>query len=286
MHADPSEVCRLAAVSSSSLVAAGLFALFLPGLVACGGGGDGGDIDNTIPTADAGIPTPLPDAEPQPTRMYVHTDTTLYLIDDIGFSLTEIGTFDAPEGDRMTDLAITPDGEIYTISKTALYRVDRETANVSFIANIDGAMNVGMTFLLDGTLLATDKSGGVRKIDPQSGVVTELGSFGSGYATAGDLVAVADGSMYAISDEGPMGNEDVNNVLVTIDPETGLFIESIGQIGFGRVFGSAVANNRIYAFTDEGHVIEINPVNGVGTLRKTYDIGFWGAGVTPRAVIE
>ena len=164
---------------------------------------------------------------------------------------------------------------------------DPDTAQATQVGPVPGTANVGMTFLTDGTLLATDKAGGVRKIDPSTGDVTEMGEFGSGYATAGDLVAVADGRMFAISDEGPQGNEDVNNVLIRIDPQTGAFMESIGQIGFGRVFGSAVANNRIYAFTEEGHVIEINPVNGVGTLRRTYDtVTFWGAGVTPTAVID
>ena len=93
--------------------------------------------------------------------------------------------------------------------------------------------------------------------------------------------------MFAISDSGPVGNEEENNVLITINPETGAFVESIGQIGWGRVFGSAVANNRVYAFTDEGYVIEINPVNGVGTQRAYFEnVSFWGAGVTPRAAIE
>jgi hypothetical protein len=228
--------------------------------------------------------------------MFVHTDDTLYQIDDLNFALTEVGPFNAPNQERMTDLAVTPDGEIYTVSSStsttasALWKVNPSTGQATRVGDVgavDEAPNVGMTFLIDGTLLATDKTGGVRKIDPANGNVTEVGEFGSGYATAGDLVGVEDGRMFAISDEGPNGNEDVNNVLITIDPQTGAFIESIGQIGWGRVFGSGVANNRIYAFTDEGYVIEINPSNGVGTERAYYsNISFWGAGVTPRAAID
>ncbi len=230
---------------------------------------------------------PGADAGPRPTRMFVHTADKLFVMDDINFALSEVGEFAAPENDRMTDLAVTPDGEIYTLSSSALYRVNRDTAQATKVADVAGLSNVGMTFLIDGTLLATDKDGGVRKINPQTGAVTEVGEFGSGYATAGDLVAIADGRMFAISDTGPQGNEDVNNVLIVINPETGAFVESVGQIGWGRVFGSAVANGKIYAFTDEGYVIEINPANGVGTQRALYeDVSFWGAGVTPRAAIE
>ena len=251
------------------------------------------DDDGSLGTADSGVPmidasiTPIVDAAPLVTRMYVHTRDKLYIIDDMNFSLTEVGDFNPENGSSMLDLAITPDGEIYTLSRDALFKVDRNTAQATKIGDVAGDFNVGMTFLIDGTLLATDANGGVRKIDPQTGAVTELGSFGSGYATAGDLVGIADGRMFAISDMGPNGDEETNNVLITINPDTGVFVESIGQIGFGRVFGSAVANNKVYAFTDEGYVIEINPSTGVGTERAFFEnVSFWGAGVTPRAGIE
>jgi hypothetical protein len=282
---------RLRSVSMNSISQSSA-ALFLFSILAagCGTDGDSGDLP------DAGSTTPQIDAGPTPIRMFVHTSDTLYLIDDINFALTEVGDFNAPGGERMTDLAITPDGEIYTVSSStstttsALWKINADSGQATRVADVGevgGQPNVGMTFLIDGTLLATDKTGGVRKIDPTTGIVTELGEFGSGYATAGDLVGIEDGRMFAISDDGPQGNEDVNNVLITINPETGAFVDSIGQIGWGRVFGSAVANNRIYAFTDEGYVIEINPSNGVGTERALYsDISFWGAGVTPRATIE
>ncbi len=248
---------------------------------------DSGQLADAGPGGAPDARLPVADAAPQPTRMYVHTDEKLFLMDDLNFALTEVGSFNAPEGDRMNDLAVTPDGEIYTLSSSALYRIDRETAQATHVADVNGTSNVGMTFRIDGTLLATDKDGAVRSINPNTGQVTELGEFGSGYATAGDLVGVADGRLFAISDTGPNGNEDVNNVLITIDPNTGAFLESIGQIGWGRVFGSAVANGRIYAFTDEGYVVEINPSNGVGTQRAFYEnVSFWGAGVTPRATIE
>jgi hypothetical protein len=269
-----------------------LFALTACCAYGCGTSSDSGEIPNT-PDASSEVVQPDANNTEVGVSMFVHTADTLFRIDNQNFALLEVGPFNTPDDARMTDLAITPDGEIYTLSSpsgdtpSGLYRVDGGSGQATRIADVGGQLNVGMTFLIDGTLLATDKRGGVRKIDPLTGEVTEIGDFGSGYATAGDLVAIDDGRMFAISDEGPMGNEDENNVLIQIDPQTGSFIESIGQIGWGRVFGSAVANKKIYAFTDEGYVIEINPVNGVGTQRAHYsDIRFWGAGVTPRAGID
>lgn len=256
----------------------------------CRTDGDSGELPDGSVTSD-----PDADLGPETIRMFVHTRDTLYRIDDQNFALIEVGPFNAANDESMTDLAITPDGEIYTISsststtKSVLWRVDANSGQATHVADVgevDEQRNVGMTFAIDGTLLATDQTGGVRKIDPQTGQVTEIGEFGSGYSTAGDLVGIEDGTMFAISDTGPNGNEETNNVLITIRPDTGAFISSIGQIGWGKVWGSAVANNKIYAFTEEGYVIEINPTNGVGTQRAFYsDIKFWGAGVTPRAAI-
>jgi outer membrane protein assembly factor BamB len=254
-------------------------------VVACGGGdSDNGGVDSGIAGQDA---QPSADAALRAERMYVHTAQELYVIDDITFEVILIGEFNAPGGQNMTDLAVTPDERIFTVSSDKLYEVDPDTAQATYVADVAGTLNVGMTFLADGMLLATDKDGAVRSVNTLTGEVQEIGAFGGSYATAGDLVAVADGRMFAISDKGPNGNEDQSNVLLTIDPSTGEYIEAIGQIGFGRVFGCAVANNKVYAFTDEGNVIEIDPVTAQGTLVKSYpQLGFWGAGVTPRARIQ
>jgi streptogramin lyase len=186
----------------------------------------------------------------------------------------------------MNDLAVTPDGALYTISSNALYSVEAATGKATFVADVPGVDNVGMTFLPDGTLLATDQAGGVRRVDPANGNVTEIGAFGGGYATAGDLVAVLDGTMYAISDMGPVGDEYDNNVLLTVDTATGV-AAPVGQIGYGRVFGCAYANGHVFAFTADGNLVEIDRTTGQGTLLRSYPgIAFWGAAVTPLVVVE
>lgn len=265
-------------------------ALVLVVLAACSTAG-GDDPDATVgnnpdaaASADSG---PTVDAFIPPVQMYVHTPDELYVVDDQAFDLTLIGSFglDMNEG-GMTDLAVTPDGTLYGITNTKLYEVSAINGAASYIADVAGLSNVGLTFLPDGTLLATDQDGGVRRIDPADGMVTEVGAFGGGFATAGDLVAVANGTMYAISDEGPHGDEQDNNILLTVNTSTGVGTE-VGQIGFGGVFGCAVANNRVYAFTRDGDIIEIDADTGAGTNVRQYpQHAFWGAGVTPLAVIE
>lgn len=210
--------------------------------------------------------------------MYAHSRDTLYIVDPVTFDVTTVGPFNALGGDFITDLAVTPDGTIYGISNTKLYRVD-PSGQAIFVADVAGVSNVALTFLPDGTLLASDASGGVRSIDPATGAVIEIGAFGGGYATAGDLVAVADGTMYAISDQG-LPDAFTNNILLTVDPSTGV-ASPVGQIGYGRTFGAAYTNGHVYAFTSIGEIIEIDPMTGAGTPVRTHALEFWGAAVTP-----
>ncbi len=243
-----------------------------------------GDDDNMDQpgSPDAGS-ADVPDPDPVSVNMYVHTADTLFIVDDLNFALIEIGSFNAPSS--MIDMAVTPDGDIYAVSFESVYQINQVTAAATFRADVTYG-NVGMTFLPDGTLLAADDAGGVRIIDPVTGAVTEIGSFGNGYALSGDLVAVADGTMYGIADEGPGGTEATNNLLLRVNTSTGV-ATAIGPIGYAGVYGVAVANDNVYAFTDNGEIIEINPATGVGSLVASYpDKSFWGAGVTPKARID
>jgi hypothetical protein len=226
----------------------------------------------------------FPDAGPDDYIVYVHSKDTLYRMDSSTFALTPVGGFDAPAGDLITDLAVATDGTIYVISKTKLYTADPDDGHVSFVASLSSSPtggNVGLTFLPDGKLLATDSSGGVRSVEPSSGHVDEIGNFGMGLATAGDLVAVADGTMYAISDKGPGGTSAfANNWLLTVDTQDG-HADTVGQIGAKQVFGAAFINGKVLVFTKGGQVYQVDPHTGAGTLKASTGIELWGAGVTP-----
>jgi hypothetical protein len=221
-----------------------------------------------------------------PLSMFVHSDTTLYAVDDQDFELIHIGEFGLGEEDLITDLAVTRDGEVYAISSDNVFSVDAETGHATLTTEFDGGLNVGMTFLDSGELLVAEKDGTVRRLDPDSGDVTMVGVFGDGYGTAGDLVAVSDGTMYAIA-ENLDGDEGDPNVLVTIDPGSGEVDQVIGPIGFADVFGCAYARGHVYAFTKGGDIIEVDRTTGAGSLVRSYpDLTFWGAGVSPAVEVE
>lgn len=215
--------------------------------------------------------------------IYAHTGQTLYTVDPFTYDLTTVGDFGAAED--MTDLAITPDNKIYTISRTSLFSVNKTTAAATSLFSGIASSNVALTFQTDGTLLAADQAGKVRVIDPTNGDVTEVGAYGTGYDTAGDLVAVADGTMYGVSTKAPSLGSDTN-VLIKVN-STNAKATSVGKIGYTGVFGVAYAGGRVLAFTNMGEIIRIDPATGNGTLVRTYSgMKWYGAGTSPLVPIQ
>ncbi len=264
----------------------GSFLLGLVSLAACSHGLSGGPRDLEGGAFDlAGFVSPSDDlagADLAYTAadgtIYAHTATTLYTVDPTTFDITSVGSFGT--SDEMTDLAITPDNMIYTISKTALYRVNAATGAATMIFSGIASSNVALTFQKNGTLLAADQSGTVRVIDPTNNMVTDLGTYGSGYDTAGDLVAVSDGTLFGVSTEAP-GLGSSTNVLIKVDT-TNASATTVGEIGYTGVFGVAYTGGRVIAFTSTGQIIRIDPTTGTGTLVATHTgIAFYGAGTSP-----
>ncbi len=184
-------------------------------------------------------------------------------------------------GDQITDIAVTPNGNLYGISFTSLYSISKSTGKATFIASVPGSGNNGLTFLADGSLLAADSSGDVKKISPQSGAVSAVGNFGNGLSSSGDMVAVADGTMYGVSTTSSGGGDaSTNNILMRVDTATGT-ATVVGPIGFGDVWGLAYVKAQVIGFTTSGQILKIDPQTGKGTLLATRAVAFWGAGMSP-----
>lgn len=228
--------------------------------------------------------SPLPDyvAESFPLEMYAHSQVQLFAIDPKSLELTLVGDF-APEAPDINDLAVTPKGQLYGIAKNDLYKINHETAEITHVTTLEGNANVALTFEVSGTLLASDKAGALRRIDPVTGEVTEIGVYGSGLGESGDLVAIKDGTLFGVNDKGETAFD--NNELMTIDPETGA-ATVIGPIGFDHVWGLAYWKGTIYGLTKAGDMLAIDPATGAGTLINKYEYDFWGAAVTPMAPID
>jgi hypothetical protein len=233
--------------------------------------------------------------------VYAHGDHTLYSIDLAAKTLVTVGNFNAPmvsgKEDVITDLAVGADNTIYVVSKTNMYTASPTDGHVTLLGAIGtcGTDNVAMTLTPDGKLLLGDFQGEICSVDTKTNppTVTKLGTMGSGMALSGDMVAVADGTIYGtaylISDGNSKGT-GLNNVLVKVNPTTGAMQSQIGPTGFPKLFGVAYAMGQVFGFTHDGSgdVVTIDPMTGKGTLFNSFKdpstnmgISFAGAGVNP-----
>ena len=234
--------------------------------------------------------------------VYAHSDHILYKVDLSTHALVEVGAFKAPKvgsgsgssEDVITDLAVATNDTIYVISHASLYTADANDGHVTKLGDLStcGTEAVALSFTPDGSLYAGDYKGAFCKIDPSASppAITQVGTMDQGLALAGDLVAVADGTMYGtaykLSDASNKGTQN-DNLLVKIDPATGHVLQQLGATGYPKLFGAAYALGQVFAFTHDGSgdVVTIDPATGVGTLFNSFKdtggmgISFAGAGV-------
>jgi hypothetical protein len=228
--------------------------------------------------------------------VYAHADHVLYSIDLMAKTLVTVGPFRAPmvngSEDVITDLAVAPDGTIYVVSERSIYTADPSDGHVTLLGPLTacGQACVALSFTADNKLYTADFKGAFCNIDISMSPpkVTSLGSIGRNLAVSGDLVAVADGTMFATVYDLSTSSTQNNNMLATIDPSSGAVSAPIGATGSPKLFGAAYALGKVFGFTHDGSgdVVTINPTTGVGTAFNTFNdpstgkgISFAGAGV-------
>jgi hypothetical protein len=211
--------------------------------------------------------------------IYATSATELYTIDPLNWSETAVGSYGV--ADNMTDIAMTVTGALYTISSTSLYSVNPTNGAATLVMAVPGAQNNALTFLADGTLLGADASGELKVIDPVLGTVTNLGLYGNGYGSSGDLVAIDNGTMYGLSATDVGGvSIATDNLLITVDTTNGA-ASPVGYLGFGQGFGLAYYNGQVIGFTGTGQILSIDPASGLGTLLSVQNNAFYGGTTSP-----
>jgi hypothetical protein len=223
--------------------------------------------------------------------VYAHSNDTLYVVDLMAKTLQTVGKFNAPNSDVITDLAVAPDNTIYVVSETAIYTASATDGHVTKVGTTAacGTKAVALTTLPNGDIWTGDYSGALCKINV-SVMPPSVGSpitMGSGMALAGDLVAVADGTVYGTAIKLNDTTTQNANILVTIDLSTGAVTQK-GSTNTPKLFGVSYALGQVIGFTHDGtgHVVSINPSTGAASPFATFKdpttnqpISFAGAGV-------
>lgn len=249
------------------------------------GGGDATPADAAPAGADAAEPATRPDGGEAPERGFVfaHSNRTLYRVDADTLQIEEIGLIRFSDGiNQLTDLAVDRRGNLVGISFREVYSVDPDTARATLVASLDRPFN-GLSFIPvgdDEVLVGTAQDGTVFRIDPVTGVTTELGSFGGGIGSSGDVVGVFElGTLAtAIRDDWPTDH------LVRIDPATGAATD-IADTGVTHIWGLGFWRNRLFGFAEGGEFVVIDAATGETELIEDTGIEWWGAAVTTAAPV-
>lgn len=232
---------------------------------------DTADTGDTAEPHETGGDVVVDTGEVATEPVYINTSEELYSYDPQANRSTLIGTF--TEGGRpftegMTDIAIDLNGIMYGGSYTALYRINPNTAAVTWVASLADEMT-GLTFVSDGRLVGAGM--GVSFVDTNNGRLTTLVDEGR-FQTSGDIVGLPDGKLYWTV----VGGDD----LVQVDPNTGN-ARNLGDVGWSKVYGLGYAYGVLYGFTSGGRVLEID-TGSAATLDDTHvPGGWWGATTNP-----
>lgn len=188
--------------------------------------------------------------------MWIHdSQANLAKVDVANGNVSMIGNM----GVVMTDIAFDPSGNLYGVSFTDLYRIDRGTAAATKIGSLGVSSMNALVFGSDGTLYAAAASTrNLYTVSPSTGAATSLGS--TGFSSGGDL-AFFGGDLYLA---------DSSSRLVRMDIDTPADSALIGPFGFSSVFGLATGNDGVLYGVGGTEIFKVNAATGAGTLVSDY----------------
>lgn len=171
----------------------------------------------------------------------------------------------------MTDIAVSPTGQLYGINFYGFFRIDPTTGAVTSIGPLGVSHANGLAFGPGGVLYLSTYAGStvpeLRTVNLLTGTTTLVGPIG--YSSAGDLAFSSNGTLF-------MTNE--HSLLIIVDPLTGAG-DAVGAIGFPDIYGLAWLGNQLYGLNLSGQLLHINTATGAGSLiaNTSPRVTAWGA---------
>lgn len=298
------------------------------------GGPSPGDLGDASAPTDAGVDATVTTE----TTVYANTDDTLYAVDPATQAIKKLGTFSGQGNKPITDCAVNEAGDVYLVSETTLYKAalpagggtDVALTKVSDISVQGGQKFYALAFTPAGVLgageglVGGDNTGELWSIDPSTGAIKDLGSFGKDgsrfFALSGDVVfyknaAGAPTGLATIRSCQANGNNctTTNDYLAGVDvaamttafnsgtPASSLLEGIYGGsssskgpgIGSGSVFGLGAWEGKVFGFTRNNasggpRLLAIDPTSGAGSTSGaalSFTNGWSGAGVTTKVTV-
>ncbi len=162
-------------------------------------------------------------------------------------------------GVALTDIGFDPSGNLWGISFTNLYSINKATGAATNVGLLGLSGANALVFASDGTLYtAATNTNGIYSVNTATGAATLLGN--TGFSSAGDL-AFNGGNLYLTS---------TTNQLIRINLANPALSAAVGPLGFSNVFGLATADNGITYGVSGTQIFSVNLATGAGTLVTSY----------------
>lgn len=175
---------------------------------------------------------------------------------------TGTATLVGPSGVVLTDIAFDPSGNLWGITFTNLYSIDKTTGAATNVGSLGLNGANALVFATDGTLYtAAFNTNNLYTVNTSTGAATSLGSIG--FSSAGDL-AFNGGDLYLSSGSSELIRINLANLALSA---------AVGPIGFSSVFGLATADDGTLYGVAGTQVFSVNTATGAGTLSTNYAPG-------------
>lgn len=259
---------------------------------------DGGvtDIDASAPAGPSfGQVDAAPPATPATVvnEVFGNSASTLYRLDPKTKQISAVGTFKGC--DPVIDIAIDEDSNIVADGYSALYTVDKTTAQCTKISGGSGLPD-SLSFVPKGTLdpnveaLVGYSGSSYVRIDAKTGEKTVIGALDAGgLVSSGDIVSVKGGPTFLTAKVNIVCTNmecakcDGGDCLLEVDPRSGKMLKNWGALGRKDVFGLSYWGGRLYGFDNSGSLFEIAldggqlAVTDIPMPTRPKDLSFWGA---------
>lgn len=209
---------------------------------------------------------------------YAHTPSTLYRIDPFRKTIETLR--EVPEG--LTDIDTHPDGMLYGITFTELYRFEADSSGWDYIGELSPPSSANGLCIDGGGEAFMTAGDSLYRLDLETAQVTKVGSMGilfSSISSSGDCVFDKGGRLFMSSTNSGMSSGDN---LVAIDQQNAR-AQVIGNTGYEQIYGLTSAWGILFGTTGNGEVIQIDRDTGRGELiyHPPGDLLFHGAASTP-----
>jgi hypothetical protein len=198
------------------------------------------------------VPPPVPIIQRQSIDPRAVPGPVIYVTDAAGeLSTINLGTFAVrrigSEGTLLTDIAFSPNGQLYGVSFTTLYRINRTTGQATFIGNLGISDANALVFDAKGnayTAGAADEE--LYSINLTTGRVRPIGSMAP-FNSAGDLTFY-NGFLILSGCSGPSQCGTRPDTLVELNPNTGKPLSSV-PLNVANLYGlTSTAKNVLFGF--------------------------------------